>query len=188
VRTPAEFGEGHIAGAINVWIESAQFSSRVGWFVPADTPVVLVASGPTDLGRAAQGLSRIGLDDIAGHLQWGMTDWRSQGFPIAEVPQITVHELATLREEHPDLVVLDVREPFEWEEGHIEGAMHLPMGEAVRRKLEVPADRPKAVLCAGGLRSSLVISALSREGLAGWHNVAGGMTAWLKAGYPTVKL
>jgi hydroxyacylglutathione hydrolase len=98
-----------------------------------------------------------------------------------------VHELATLREEHPDLVVLDVREPFEWEEGHIEGAMHLPMGEALRRKLEVPADPPKAVLCAGGLRSSLVISALSREGLAGWRNVAGGMTAWLKAGYPTVK-
>jgi len=187
VRTPAEFGEGHIPGAINVWIESPQFSSRVGWFVPPATPVILVASGPTDLARAAQGLSRIGLDDIGGHLQWGIADWRSQGLPVAQVPQITVHELATLREEHPDLIVLDVREPFEWEEGHIEGAMHLPMGEALRRKLEVPADPPKAVLCAGGLRSSLVISALSREGLAGWRNVAGGMTAWLKAGYPTVK-
>ena len=187
VRSPEEYGQGHIPGAINVWIESPQFSTRVGWFVPADATVILMAASPTDLGRAAQGMARIGLDNIAGHLQWGMTDWRSQGFPIATVPQITVHDLATMREERPELVVIDVREPFEWDEGHINGALHLPMGEAVRRMGEVPADRPKAVVCTGGLRSSTVISALSREGMTDWYNVIGGMTAWQKAGYSTVK-
>jgi rhodanese-related sulfurtransferase len=40
------------------------------------------------------------------------------------------------------------------------------------------------VLCAGGLRSSTVISALKRQGLQGWYNVTGGMTAWVKAGHP----
>jgi hydroxyacylglutathione hydrolase len=187
VRTAAEYGEGHVPGAINVWIESPQFANRAGWFLPGDHPVVLVAGGPSDLSRAVHGLARIGADEIAGHLQWGMTDWRSQGLPVATVPQITVHELATLREEEPDLVVIDVREPFEWDEGHIEGALHLPMGEAVRRRGEIPADRPKAVVCAGGLRSSTTISALDREGLTGWYNVAGGMTAWTRAGLPTVK-
>ncbi len=187
VRSPEEYGQAHIPGAVNVWIESPQFSTRVGWFVPADAAIILVAASPTDLGRAAQGMSRIGLDNIAGHLQWGMTDWRSLGFDLATVPQITVHDLATMREERPDLVVIDVREPFEWDEGHINGAVHLPMGEAVRRMGEVPAGRPKAVLCAGGLRSSTVISALSREGMTDWYNVIGGMTAWQKAGYQTVK-
>jgi len=186
VRSAEDYGAGHIPGAINVWIESPQFSSRAGWFLPADTPVVLVAGGPSDLARAAQGLARIGLDELAGYLLWGMTDWRSQGLPVAGVAQITVHDLATMRDEHPDLVVVDVREPFEWDEGHIEGAVHLPMGEAVRRVAELPADRAKAVLCAGGLRSSTVISALSRQGMGGWYNVSGGMTAWLKAGYPAV--
>ncbi|HET7876856.1 MAG TPA: rhodanese-like domain-containing protein [Methylomirabilota bacterium] len=184
VRTPEEFGEGHIPGAVNVWIESPQFSTRAGWFLPADAPVVLVAGGPTDLGRAVQGLSRIGLDTVAGYLQWGMGDWRSQGRPVASVPQITVHDLATMREEQPDLVVVDVREPFEWEEGHIAGAVHLPMAEAVKRMGDLPANRPKAALCAGGLRSSTVISALAREGLTHWVNVSGGMTAWVRAGYP----
>jgi hydroxyacylglutathione hydrolase len=62
------------------------------------------------------------------------------------------------------------------------------MGEALRRAAEVPSGRPVAVMCAGGLRSSLVISALAREGLAGpWLNVAGGMTAWTRAGYPSTK-
>jgi hydroxyacylglutathione hydrolase len=80
-----------------------------------------------------------------------------------------------------------VREPFEWDEGHIEGALHVPMSEALARKELVPADRPKAVVCAGGLRSSTVISALSRAGLTNWFNVIGGMTAWQKGGYSTVK-
>jgi hydroxyacylglutathione hydrolase len=111
-------------------------------------------------------------------------EWRSEGLPLESVPQITVYTLAEWLEEHRDVVVIDVREPFEWREGHIEGALHLPMLEAVGRLDEVPRDRPKAVVCAGGLRSSSVISALKRRGISDWHNVTGGMTAWLKAGHP----
>lgn len=187
VRTSEEYGQGHIPGAVHVWIESPQFANRAGLFIPAEAPVVLVVSSPTDLDRAVQGLGRIGLDAIAGHLQWGMTEWKSQGLPMEAVPQISVHDLATMKEERPDLVVIDVREPFEWDEGHIEGALHVPMSEALARKELVPADRPKAVVCAGGLRSSTVISALSRAGLTNWFNVIGGMTAWQKGGYSTVK-
>lgn len=187
VRTSEEYGQGHVPGAIHVWIESPQFANRAGLFVPAEAPVVLVVSSPTDIERAVHGLGRIGLDNIAGHLQWGMTEWKSQGQPVEVVPQISVHDLATMKEERPDLVVIDVREPFEWDEGHIEGALHVPMSEALARKDLVPAGRPKAVVCAGGLRSSTVISALSRAGLTNWYNVIGGMTAWQKGGYSTVK-
>jgi len=187
VRSPEEYGEAHIPGALNVWIESPQFANRAGLFAPAEAPMVLVVASPTDLTRAVQGLGRIGLDSIAGHLQWGMTEWKSQGLPLGRVPQISVHDLATMKEERPDLVVIDVRELVEWDEGHIDGALHLPMGEAVARKALVPAGRPKAVLCAGGLRSSTVISALSRAGLTDFYNVIGGMTAWQKGGYGTVK-
>lgn len=188
VRESGEFGEGHIPGAINVWLESPQFADRCGWFIPQDAEVVLVIAGPTDAARAVAGLSRVGVDGVAGYLARGMTDWRSAGLPTASVRQITVHDLASWREERPELVVVDVREPFEWAEGHIDRAMHLPMREAVRRAAELPAGRPKAVVCAGGLRSSTTISALARAGIEGpWYNVAGGMTAWQKAGYSLVK-
>ena len=188
VRTSAEYGEGHVPGAVNVSIESPQFVERCGWFIPPDAVIVLVAASPTDPGRALTGLSRVGLDGVTGYLQRGMTDWRGEGLPTEQLAQISVHDLATWREEQPDLVVVDVREPFEWDEGHIAGALHLPMREAVTRRGEVPADRPKAVLCAGGLRSSTVISVLKRSGARGpWYNVSGGMTAWLKAGYAVVR-
>ncbi len=186
-RSPAEYGEGHIPGAVNVWIESNPFAARVAMMTPPDSRFILVATGPSDLTRAVQGLGRAGMDDIAGYLQRGMTDWKSEGLPEIRVQQITVHDLATMREEQPDLVVLDVREPSEWDDGHIEGAVNVPMGQAIERMKEIPADRPKAVLCAGGLRSSSVISALLRTGMSGWFNVAGGMREWSKAGYPTVK-
>lgn len=187
VRDPATYGEGHVPGALNVWIESPQFADRVSWFVPSGAPVLLVAQGPSDLERAVQGLARVGVDEVVGFLQWGLIEWRSEGLPVETVPQITVYDLASWLEERPELVVIDVREPFEWLEGHIEGALHLPMREALDRRSEIPPDRPKAVLCAGALRSSTVISALKRQGIQGWYNVSGGMTAWLKAGYPIAK-
>src|SRR5438034_7855932 len=81
-----------------------------------------------------------------------MIDWRDAALPVETVPQISAWDLHTLLESG-EAVVVDVREPFEWLEGHVQGAMHLPMFEAVARAAELPADRPKAVVCAGGLRS-----------------------------------
>ena len=182
LRDAVEFGDGHVAGSLNVWIESPQFAERVAGMVPAGAPLLLLGA-PSDLDRAVTALSRVGVDDIAGFLQWGMVEWRTEGFPIETAPQITVHDLAAWREQGRDVVVVDVRELSEWDDGHIEGALHLPMFEAAARRGEIPADRPVAVVCAGGLRSSTVLSALQRHGLGGLHNVTGGMGAWVKAGY-----
>jgi len=187
LRDPGTYGEMHIAGAVNVWIESPQFAERVAGMAPAGVPLLLLAQGPSDLDRAVQALARVGVDEISGFLQWGMIEWRSEGFPVETLPQITVSELAEWLEQGRDVAVIDVREHSEWIDGHIEGAIHLPMLEAAARRAEVPADRPKAVLCAGGLRSSTAISALKRHGLQGWFNVTGGMTAWKRFGYPVVR-
>ena len=186
LRDPGAYGEGHVPGALNVWIESPQFAERVSLFVPRGAPLILVAQGPSDLERAVHALARVGVDEVVGFLQWGMIEWRSEGLPVEAVPQITVYDLTTWLEEGRDVVVIDVREPFEWREGRIEGALHVPMTQALGRLSEIPAERPKAVYCAGGLRSSTVISALKRHGITNCHNVSGGMTAWLKAGYPVV--
>src|SRR5881396_466580 len=155
---------------------------RVAGFVTPGTRVVVLAQAPSDVDRAVQALSRVGIDEVVGYLQWGMIDWRDAGLPVESVPQIAAYDLHTLLEAD-GAVVVDVREPFEWLEGHVPGALHVPMFEAVARASELPADRPKAVVCAGGLRSSTTISALKRRVPGPWLNVTGGMAAWLKAGY-----
>ena len=187
LRDPAAFGEGHVPGALNVWIDGPQFAERVSWFVPAGAPVLLVLPAPSDLDRATQALSRVGVDDIQGFLQWGLIDWRSDGLPLETVPQLTVHELEQWIDEGHEVDVIDVREPAEWMEGHVAHALHVPMLEAVRRRDELSPERAKAVVCAGGLRSSAVISALKRHGITNFYNVTGGMAAWMKAGYAVEK-
>ena len=187
LRDPTTFGEGHVPGAINVWIDGPQFAERVSWFVPAGAPVILVPQGPSDVDRATPALARVGVDDVQGFLQWGMIDWRSEGLPIETVPQISVHDLEQWLDEGREVEVIDVREPAEWMEGHIARAVHVPMLEAVRRRDELTPGRAKAVVCAGGLRSSAVISALKRHGVSDFYNVTGGMAAWVKAGYAVEK-
>ena len=61
IRDPATHGEGHVPGAINVWIESPQFADRVGWFVPTGAPLILVTQSPSDLDRAVLALARVGV-------------------------------------------------------------------------------------------------------------------------------
>jgi rhodanese-related sulfurtransferase len=84
-----------------------------------------------------------------------------------------------------DVVVLDVREPHEWAAGHIDGAVHIPMGEIPARVGELDPVARTLVVCHIGGRSGRVTQWLHAQG----HdvtNVAGGMEAWEQAGRPTV--
>lgn len=83
------------------------------------------------------------------------------------------------------LVVLDVREQHEWDDGHIEGARHIPLGELVARVEEIPADRQVLCVCHVGARSAQATVFLNQHG-RNVVNLAGGMDAWSAAGRPVV--
>lgn len=77
--------------------------------------------------------------------------------------------------------LVDVREPHEWQQGHAEGAIHIPMGEIVQRVHELPDGA--AVICRSGARSAQVVAYLEQQGLDA-VNVAGGTLAWAAEGRP----
>jgi len=87
--------------------------------------------------------------------------------PAADVPQ--------------DAVVLDVREDEEWAAGHIDGAVHIPMGLVPSRLDELPEADPLYVMCRGGGRSARVAAWLNQNGYDA-VNVGGGLGAWDAAG------
>jgi rhodanese-related sulfurtransferase len=81
----------------------------------------------------------------------------------------------------PDgLAVLDVREPVEWQYGHIDGALHIPMNELPSRLDELP-DEQLLVVCKVGARSARVVGWLVQQGRKA-VNLDGGMLDWVAAG------
>jgi hydroxyacylglutathione hydrolase len=185
-RDPRAFGAGHVAGSLNVWIDGPQFAERVSWFVPPGSPLVLLAESEADVARAVPALARVGLGNVVGHVT-GPDAVRDSGLPRGFLPNVTPPELARRLGAEPDLVVLDVREPPEWLEGHVAGARHIPMRQVADRLAELPRDRRIAITCAGGVRSSLVASMLLAHGFTDLVNLWGGMTGWMQAGLPTVR-
>jgi rhodanese-related sulfurtransferase len=84
-----------------------------------------------------------------------------------------------------DAFLLDVREAEEWTAGHVDGALHIPMGTLTARLDEVPKDARVYVMCRVGGRSGQVTAYLAQQG---WDavNIDGGMLAWEAAGRPMV--
>ncbi len=83
-----------------------------------------------------------------------------------------------------DAALLDVREQDEWDAGHVDGALHIPLGQVIARLGELP-DEKLYVLCRVGGRSAQVVQYLVQQGRDA-VNVDGGMYAWQDAGRPMV--
>lgn len=79
--------------------------------------------------------------------------------------------------------LLDVREPYEYAEGHIHGAQLLPLGELGKRMGELPRNREILVICRSGNRSGSATRQLAQAGFNA-VNLRGGMIGWQRAGYP----
>jgi len=94
--------------------------------------------------------------------------------------QITPAELAAwladTGREKP--VLLDVREPWEYQAARIEGSQHIPMREVPGRLFELDPDRAVVAICHHGGRSMQVAMFLEKNGFAKTHNLAGGVDAW----------
>lgn len=83
-----------------------------------------------------------------------------------------------------DLVLIDVREPYEWEAGHVPDSAHIEMSAIGERLDDMPADRPLAFICRSGARSTMVARTLRARGYDA-YNVDGGFLAWFDASLPT---
>jgi rhodanese-related sulfurtransferase len=94
---------------------------------------------------------------------------------------VSVKDLADASEANK--VVLDVREGWEYAEGHVAGAILIPLGELERRSNELSKDDTLYVICRSGNRSQQASDILAKKGFKNVRNVQGGTLAWIQAGY-----
>jgi rhodanese-related sulfurtransferase/DMSO/TMAO reductase YedYZ molybdopterin-dependent catalytic subunit/glyoxylase-like metal-dependent hydrolase (beta-lactamase superfamily II) len=187
VRAAAETAPGTIAGAVEIPLTVLADSLGA---LDRDLPVVLYcASGYRSL-VAASVLVDAGFADVS-DLLGGFTAWQAAGLPVAQPGESADRRVpgVTARAAHAALaagaLLVDVREPDEWREGHAPDAVLMPMGEVQARYAELPEDRRIVVVCRSGGRSAAITETLRARGFDA-VNLTGGMCAWAAAGLPVV--
>jgi rhodanese-related sulfurtransferase len=116
-------------------------------------------------------------------LLWSLFGNRFRG--IKEVDSAGALQLIN----HKNAIVLDVREPKEYDTGHVLNAKLIPLGKLKERmgELEKYRDKPIVVMCRSGNRSGTACFLLGKQGFAQAYNLAGGVQAWQKNNLPLVK-
>src|SRR4051794_3031508 len=102
----------------------------------------------------------------------------SQSLPF-ELPPTRVAELLA----QDEIQLVDVREPYEREAGHVAGSRHVPLAELTAAASSIDHSRPLVFVCRVGSRSSMAAWSFARAGFDA-HNLEGGMIGWVESGLP----
>ena len=171
------FTQGFVPGSINIGLEG-RFAEWAGSLLPFDTIIVMVTEGGKEKESVVR-LARVGFDKISGSLSGGFDTWKKAGEEIDMIINIEPDELAMDLPFDDHLVVIDVRKPNEFAEGHITGAVNIPLSEMSDpgSMAQIDEDDNLYVHCSAGYRSVIASSLLKRQG---FHNLRNVLDGWNK--------
>ena len=173
-RRAADFTNGFIAGSISISLEG-RFAEWAGSLLPFDKPIILV----TDPGKEKETvvrLARVGFSKVEGYLAGGFEAWKKAGEEQDMIIDIEPDELMMDLPFDDNMLVLDVRRPTEFADGHLRNAVNLPLNEMNDpvSMANINDEQNLYVHCGGGYRSVIASSLLKRQGIHNLRNVLGG--------------
>lgn len=173
-RNANVFTEGFVPGSVSIGLEG-RFAEWAGSLLPFDKPIVLV----TDAGQEQETivrLARVGFDKVEGYLEGGYEKWSAAGEKIDMIISVDPDELAMDLPHDPNLVIVDVRKPAEYADGHIKGALNVTLSDLTDpgSLADFEDNHNLYVHCQGGYRSVIASSIMKREGIHNLRNVNGG--------------
>jgi glyoxylase-like metal-dependent hydrolase (beta-lactamase superfamily II)/rhodanese-related sulfurtransferase len=173
-RKAKVFTEGLIPGSISIGLEG-RFAEWAGSLLPFDQTIIMV----TEQGKEKESvirLARVGFDKISGCLEGGFETWRRAGEEIDMIINVEPDELAMDIPFDDHLVVIDVRKPTEFVEGHVADAVNIPLNDLIDpgNMATIKDDDNLYIHCGGGYRSVIASSLFKRQGIHNLRNVIGG--------------
>ncbi len=179
LRPAPDFARGHTRNAVSLPYSAKGLSRRLAVVVEPGTPLSLVASEPAAASAALAQLKEAYpaavVIDGAAQSNGGVRQESLRDLPVQALAEAA---------RSGDLTVLDVREPMEWETGHVPGAVLISLGNLNERLDEVSRGAVVAVICEAGVRSSTGASLLQAAGFPRVATVSEGMSAYRRAGLP----
>ena len=177
VRPAAEFGAGHIVGTLNIPLIKA-FTTWSGWLLQYGKPIALIARNGEDAEEARVALQSIGLDHVVAWFGPEVVQSIGAEHGLATSAKGDVLEAEQLVAD--GRMVVDIRNPAEWQAGHIPGAVHHPLGTIQSTMDHLDRDTPIAIHCQGGTRSAIGASVLESMGFKDVVDLSGGYGEWRK--------
>lgn len=173
-RNANVFTEGFVPGSISIGLEG-RFAEWAGSLLPFNQPMLLVTAAGQEEETIVR-LARVGFDKVEGYLEGGYEAWQAAGEKIDLIISVDPDELAMDIPHDPNLVVVDVRKPAEYADGHIKNAINITLGEMTDPGTLADLDDHMNlyVHCQGGYRSVIACSIMKREGIHNLRNVNGG--------------
>ncbi len=181
-RDAGAFGGFHIPGSINIGFEK-QMANWIGMVVDPQADILLVVDDREKYEQMVVELHRIGYDNIVGYLAGGISAWIMHGMPIDSLSPISVHELKDKIDSKDFGHIVDVRTLEERLGGYVAGSRHVPMTNILESSLDEPKNEEVIIVCGSGYRANIVASRLKQDGFIHVHSLAGGLAAWINAGY-----
>src|SRR3989338_8207334 len=178
LRPKEKFMEGHIPTSASVAAESPQQKQAMLSKVPAAFKIILVDDGSGEAEQYAGAMARFGYR--AYFLKGGIPEWKSGLQKSSQAPVITGDSLySKINNNDQDIFLLDVREPMEFSEHKIPGAVNIPLGEIFMPDVQnkIPKDKKIVTICSHGNRSMVATFALAQKGIES-TSLEGGMSRW----------
>ena len=177
LRKKELFSEGHIPSSANVAADSQQQKQAILSKVPAAFKIILVDDGSGEAEQYAQAMAKFGFR--AQFLKGGISEWKSELAKSTQDAIISNDNLYESIKSNKDVFLLDVREPMEFSEHKIPGAVNIPLGEIFMPGLQekLPKDKKIVTICSHGNRSMVAMFALAQKGIEA-SSLTGGMSQW----------
>ena len=158
LRHRVAFAAGHLNGSLGFEL-SGSFVTYLGWLHPWGTPLTLIGENEDQIADARRELARIGVDDIAGSADIEVIEnaVAARSYRVADFVALAKAVGSG------EMTVLDVRQPDEFTESHVQGAVNIPLHELIDRVNVLPVGEVW-VHCASGYRASIAASILDRHG------------------------
>ena len=185
-RSPATFCKGHIPGSVNIGLDG-DFAPWVGALITDVKQPILLVAEPGREEESVTRLSRVGFDQVLGHLKGGFEAWGIAGKETSKIDRISAAEFSK-RLEKGNSPVIDVRRESEFAKGHVADARNLPLSEINTWTSGLDAHQHFFLHCAGGYRSMIAASILRSRGITEFSEVEGGYNAIVNAGVLTTDL
>ncbi len=175
-RIESEFTSGFVPDSIFIGLEG-RFAEWAGSLLPFDKKIILITE-PGKEKETITRLARVGFNKVIGYLAGGVESWKEAGGDMDMIIDVEADELAMDIPFDPNLVVVDVRRPTEFADGHVKDALNVPLNEMTDpgSMTRFQENQNIYVHCAGGYRSVIAASLLKRQGLHNLRNVVGGWT------------